>query len=99
MNPELAEMENEEFVNIRRQQIRGLENQKAQLTAKLTEVSNRLTHAVQCLSRCGHRTALVAASDILEFYSLSPDRLHRRQKETLRLNLLGAYPRSKLPSQ
>jgi len=45
MNPELAEMENEEFVNILRQQIRGLENQKVQLTAKLTEVSNRLTHA------------------------------------------------------
>jgi len=34
-------MENEEFVNILRQQIRGLENQKVQLTAKLTEVSNR----------------------------------------------------------
>src|SRR5260370_40950386 len=45
MNPELAEMENEEFVNILRQQIRGLENQKVQLTAKLTEVSNRLTNA------------------------------------------------------
>jgi hypothetical protein len=38
-------MENKEFVNILRQQVRGLENQKVQLTAKLTEVNNRLTHA------------------------------------------------------
>jgi len=57
MNPELAEMENEEFVNILRQQIRGLENQKVQLTAKLTEVSNRLTHAKKLMEAYVPETA------------------------------------------